>query len=116
MSQLRYWLGNRFESDRIELYQFTNSPEGEKFLTELGTVIKTHPQQNGLYAIRSALIAAADKPGDSNGWTIIEAMHHFPNEDLQINTKDLFKLQDFLSTSDNNNQAALEMFNAKPKP
>ena len=114
LSQLRYWLGNRVESNRVELYQFTNSSEGEKFLTELGTAIKTNPQQNGFYAIRSALIAAADKPNNSNGWTIIEAMYHFPTEDLQINTRDLFKLQNFWSASDDNNQAALEIFNSKP--
>jgi len=116
LSQLRYWLGNRFDSDRVELYKFANSSEGEQFLTELGTVIKTNPEQNGLYAIRSALIGAADKPNDSNGWTIIEAMYHFPTEDLQINTRDLFKLQNFWSASENNNQAALEIFNSKPQP
>lgn len=114
--QLRYWLANRFESDRVEIYQFTTSPQGEKFLKDLGTAIKTHPQHNGFYAIRSALIEAADKPNDSDGWTIIEAMYHFPTEDLQINTRDLFKLQKFWSASDNNNQAALEMFNSKNKP
>lgn len=116
LTQLRYWLGNRFESDRVELYQFTTSPEGEKFLKDLGTAIKTHPQHNGFYAIRSALIEAADKPNNSDGWTIIEAMYHFPTEDLQINTRDLFKLQKFWSASDNNNQAALEIFNSKSKP
>ena len=112
LAQLRYWLNNRFQSDRIEVHDFTNSPEGEKFLTELGTAIKTHPQHNGFYAIRSALIKAADKPNDSDGWTIIEAMTHFPSEDLQINTRDLFKLQKFWSASDDNS-TALEAFNTK---
>ena len=110
LTQLRFWLNNRFESDRIEVYRFTNSAEGEEFLTQLGTAIKTHPKQNGIYAIRSSLIEAADKPGNSDGWTIVEAMYHFPTEDLQINTRDLFKLKDFWSASDNNNQTALEAF------
>ncbi|MCC0179787.1 alpha/beta hydrolase [Waterburya agarophytonicola K14] len=113
--QLRYWLNNRFESDRVEVYRFTNTSEGEKFLTDLGTAIKTHPERNGLYAIRSALIEAADKPSSSDGWTIIEAMYHFPTEDLQINTRDLFKLQKFWSASDTKNQAALDTFNSKSK-
>ena len=110
--QMRYWLGNRFESDRVEMYRFTNAPEGEKFLQELGTVIKTHPQRNGFYALRSALIGAADLPDESDGWTVIEAMHKFPTEDLQINTRELFKLQKFWSDNQNH-QAALEMFNPR---
>lgn len=114
LAKLRYWLNNRFESDRVEVYNFTNSPEGEKFLTKLGTAIKTHPQQNGFYAIRSALIKAADKPNDSDGWTVIEAMANFPSEDLQINTRDLFKLQKFWSASDDNN-TALEAFDTNKK-
>lgn len=110
LSQLRFWLKNRFESDRVEVYRFTNSPEGEKFLLDLGTAIKTHPNHNGFHAIRSALIEAADKPGNSDGWTIIEAMYHFPTEDLQINTRDLFKLKKFWAKSDGDHQTALEMF------
>ena len=110
--QMRYWLSNRFDSDRVEMYHFTNAPEGEKFLQELGTVIKTHPQRNGFYALRSALIGAADIPDESDGWTVIEAMHNFPTEDLQINTKELFKLQKFWSANQNH-QAALKMFNPR---
>ena len=109
LAQMRYWLSNRFECDRVAMYKFTNSSEGEEFLQDLGTVIKTHPQRNGLYAIRSALIAAADEPLNSDGWTVIEAMQNFPTEDLQINTKQLFKLQKFWSDN-NSNQAALEIF------
>lgn len=110
LTQLREWLSSRFECDRVEMYKFSNSPEGEKFLTELGTAIKTHPERNGLYAIRSSLIEAADLPGESDGWTVIEAMRNFPTEDLQINTKDLFKLKENWVKSGNQNQAAMEFF------
>ncbi len=113
--QLKSWLSNRFESDRVEMYQFTNTPEGEKFLQELGTAIKTHPQRNGFYAIRSSLIEAADNPNQSDGWTVIEAMYNFPTEDLQINTKDLFELSKFWSADKQKNQAALDMFAPKAK-
>ncbi|WP_319423082.1 alpha/beta hydrolase [Pleurocapsa sp. FMAR1] len=113
--QLKYWLSNRFESDRVEMYQFTNTPEGEKFLQELGTAIKTHPQRNGFYAIRSSLIGAADNPDQSDGWTVIEAMYKFPTEDLQINTKELFELSKFWSADKQKNQAALDMFAPKAK-
>ena len=110
LEQLRYWLSSRFQSDRVSMYKFAKSPEGEQFLTELGTAIKTHPERNGLYAIRSSLIEATDKPGESDGWTIIEAMHKFPSEDLQINTKDIFKLQALWSENEQQNQAAMNVF------
>lgn len=110
LAQLRYWLNNRFECDRVAMYKFTKSPEGEEFLQDLGTVIKTHPKRNGFYAIRSALIAAADEPVNSDGWTVIEAMQNFPTEDLQINTKELFQLKTFWSDDDSSSRAALEFF------
>ncbi|MEM7592546.1 MAG: alpha/beta hydrolase [Cyanobacteria bacterium P01_A01_bin.83] len=113
LTQLRLWLNNRFESDRVDMYRFTRTPEGEKFLQELGTVIKTHPQRNGFYAIRSSLIGAADMPNDSDGWTVIEAMQNFPTEDMQINTKDLFKLKKFWSENLNSNQTVGEIFSAQ---
>lgn len=110
LTQLRQWLSSRFECDRVEMYKFTNTPEGEKFLQELGTVIKTHHKGNGFYAIRSSLIEAADIPSNSDGWTVIEAMQNFPTEDLQINTKDLFKLKKFWSENHTQHQAALDIF------
>ena len=110
LAQLHHWLNKRFESDRVEMYRFSNSPEGEKFLQDLGTVIKTHPQRNGFYAIRSALIAATDEPANSDGWTVIEAMQNFPTDDLQIDTKKLFKLQKYWSDEQNSDRAALEIF------
>lgn len=110
LTQLRYWLNNRFKSDRVEMYKFTNTPAGEKFLQELGTVIKTHPQRNGFHAIRSSLIEAADMPDNSDGWTVIEAMQKFPTEDLQINTKDLFKLQKFWAENPGDRQTSWKVF------
>ena len=110
LAQLQHWLNKRFECDRVEMHRFTHTPEGEKFLQDLGTVIKTHPQRNGFYAIRSALIAATDEPTNSDGWTAIEAMQNFPTEDLQIDTKKLFKLQKFWSDEQNSDRAALEIF------
>lgn len=115
LAKLRYWLKYRFDSDRVELYKYTNTSAGEKFLQELGTAIKTHPQRNGFYAIRSALIEAADIPDNSDGWTILEAMHRFPTDDLQINTRELFKLQKFWSKSEGNNKPDLSVLGAKNK-
>ena len=110
LDNLGYWLNSRFECDRVTMYRFANTPEGKQFFHDLGTVIKTHPKRNGFMAIRSALIEAADVPSKSDGWTILEAMYNFPTEDLQINTRDLSKLQKFWSENPQHNQAALEIF------
>ena len=114
--QLRYWLNNRFTCDRVAINQFADTLAGEEFLQQLGTVIKTHPKRNGFYAVRSALIEAADLPNNSDGWTVIEAMQNFPTEDLQIDTKDLFKLQQFWSDNQNSYRAAVKVFAPQPKP
>ncbi|MGF1591248.1 MAG: alpha/beta hydrolase [Pleurocapsa sp.] len=114
--QLRYWLNNRFECDRVAIHQFSHTPEGKQFLQQLGSVIKTHPQHNGFYAVRSALLKAADLPNDSDGWTVIEAMQQFPTEDLQIDTKDLFDLQQFWSDDQSSYRAAVKIFAPQAKP
>ncbi|MEO1671306.1 MAG: alpha/beta hydrolase [Cyanobacteria bacterium J06631_2] len=113
LEELGYWLNSRFECDRVTMYRFTKTTEGEKFLQDLGTVIKTHPQKNGFLAIRSALIETADAPAESDGWTVLEAMYNFPTEDLQINTRDLFKLQKTWSANPQQNEAAMEIFALK---
>ena len=115
LEKLGYWLNSRFECDRVEMYKFSKTVEGDEFFKDLGTVIKTHPQRNGYLAIRSALIEAADVPQESDGWTVLEAMHNFPTEDLRINTKDLFKLQKSWSKNPERNRAALEMFTVREK-
>lgn len=110
LTELKYWLNSRFECDRVEMYKFAHTTEGQAFLQDLGTVIKTHPKRNGFMAIRAALIETADLPNESDGWTVLEAMYNFPTEDLQINTGDLFKLQKNWSKNPQKNQAALEIF------
>jgi hypothetical protein len=90
--KLRDWLQKRFEIDQVSLSHFLNAPKGESLLAELGEAIGTHSERNGFYALRAALVEAADNP---DGWTIIDAMHSFPTENIQINTSKLFKLQKF---------------------
>ncbi len=94
--QLRDWLQKRFNSNHVKLSRFTNTPQGEKLLKELGQVVQTHSERNGFYALRSALVEAAAQP---EGWTIIDAIRQFPTDSLQINTKDLFQLKDFWQKS-----------------
>jgi hypothetical protein len=101
LAKLRYWLQKNFASDRVEMYHYTKSPQGEEFLQELGSVVTTHSDRNGFYAIRSALVEAAA----TEGWTVIDVMQQFPTENLQIDTQGLFKFKKFWQESDTAFQA-----------
>lgn len=95
--QLRHWLQKDFDRDLVGLHEYTHSPQGEKLLHNLGTVVTTHSEGNGFYAIRAALIEAASQSED---WTILDVIQQFPTENMQINTKELFKLKTFWQESD----------------
>ena len=94
LTQLRHWLQKRFYSNQIELYHYTRTPEGEQLLQQLGTVFKTHSARNGFYALRASLLKASS---NDQGWTILDVIHQFPTEQIQINTEDLFKIPKFWS-------------------
>ncbi len=94
--QLRHWLQKDFDRDVVGIHKYTHSPQGEELLQEIGSVVSTHSQRNGFYALRGALIQAAAK---SNDWTILDVIQQFPTENMQINTKQLFKLKSFWQES-----------------
>lgn len=94
--QLRHWLQKDFDRDLVGLHEYTHSPQGEELLQNLGTVVTTHSERNGFYAIRAALIEAASQSED---WTILDVIQKFPTENMQINTKELFKLKTFWQES-----------------
>jgi hypothetical protein len=95
--QLRHWLQKDFERDVIGIRDYTHSPQGEELLQEIGNVVTTHSERNGFYALRSALIQAAANTED---WTILDVIQQFPNEHMQINTQELFKLKSFWDETD----------------
>lgn len=96
--QLRHWLQKKFYRDRVTIYRYTKSNEGKEILKEIGSVVSTHSQRNGFYPLRAAVIQAA---GEGESWTILDVIDNFPTENLQINTKELFKLQKFWDESKN---------------
>ena len=74
LERFREALQKKFDVSPTTISRLTKMPMGEDFLEQLGTAIYTHPERNGLYAIRSALILAA---ADSEGLTAINVMRHF---------------------------------------
>lgn len=89
LAQLRGLLQQQYEISPTIIYRLTNTPLGERFLRQLGEVVYTHPERNGIYAIRAAMILAASDP---EGLTAIDLMRKFPTEEIQLNTKLIFSL------------------------
>jgi hypothetical protein len=97
--QLRHWLQKDFERDVISIRDYTHSSQGEELLQEIGTVVTTHSERNGFYALRAALIEAAANT-KTDDWTILDVIQQFPTEHMQINTQELFKLKSFWEETD----------------
>lgn len=89
LRNFRQILQTNFSVDPVTVYRLTNMPMGEDFLRRLGNIIYTHPERNGLYAIRSALILAAAEP---NGLSAINFLRHFPSAEMQLNTNLILSL------------------------
>ncbi|MEM7771733.1 MAG: alpha/beta fold hydrolase [Cyanobacteria bacterium P01_A01_bin.37] len=81
LEQIRQLLKQPINTNVVEASQLTYSPLGEDFLRRLGTIIQTEAGQNGLYAMRSAIILAADEP---DGLTLLNVLRYFPTEGIRI--------------------------------
>lgn len=84
LDKFRQVLQTSISDDPVEVYRITNNSMGKDALRRLGKVVYTHPERNGLYPIRSALISAAAEP---DGLTPINFLRHFPTEEIQLNTQ-----------------------------
>lgn len=89
LQNFRQVLQTNFGVDPVTVYRLTNMSMGEDFLTRLGNLVYTHPEQNGMYAIRSALILSAAEP---EGLNVINFLRHFPTKEIQLNTNLIFAL------------------------
>ena len=89
LAQFREALQQKFDFDPSVIYKLTNAPIGEKFLRQLGEVVSTHPERNGIYAIRAAVLLAAT---DSEGLTAINVMRKFPTQKIRVDTNLVFSL------------------------
>lgn len=65
----------------VAVAQTFYDPMGEQSLRFLGNVIQTGGRQNGLYALRAALIQSADQP---NGFTILDMLRNFPTDEVLL--------------------------------
>ncbi|MEO1147234.1 MAG: alpha/beta hydrolase [Cyanobacteria bacterium J06638_22] len=95
---LRVLLQTPIELDATVVAKLTYSSLGENFLQRLGKIIRTEAGQNGFYAMRAALILAADAPEDL---TLLSILQHVPVESIRIDMEATIALvRDFLAQQD----------------
>lgn len=88
--ELQGLLQQKFGFNAVAVSQMTYTAIGEEVLKRLGYLVQTQKRQNGFYALRSALILAADDP---EGLTLVNIMRYFPSEGIRINTGIIFELK-----------------------
>lgn len=80
-AEFREVLTTRHQLSPIAVSQTLYAPLGETSLRYIGYLIQTGKRQNGLYALRSALIQAAQEP---EGFTMLDVLRHYPTQGMRI--------------------------------
>lgn len=80
-NEFRTALNTRYQISPVVVSQIFYEPMGEKALSYVGSLIQTGKRQNGLHALRSALILAAAQP---EGFTLIDVLRQFPTQGMRI--------------------------------
>jgi len=81
LTQLRQGLLTPIPLNSIEVSQFLYTSIGERLLDRLGQIIQMDSRQSGFFAIRAALILAAD----SQNFTLLNILRKFPSKQIEIN-------------------------------
>ena len=81
IAELQLFLNLEFNISAVMMSQLTYSSVGEHLLQRTGEVIQTDSFLNSFHALRAALLFAAE----DNHLTVMDVIHHFPQETIQIN-------------------------------
>jgi len=95
LDELQVLLNQKFDLSTVAVSQMTYTAIGEAVLRRLGHLIQTQKRQNGFYALRAALILAADDP---EGLTLVNILRYFPSEGMRVDTGIIFQLQKLIVT------------------
>lgn len=74
-------LTTRHQLNPVAVSQTFYAPLGETSLRYIGNLIQTGKRQNGLYALRAALVQAAEEP---EGFTMLDVLRHYPTRGMRI--------------------------------
>ena len=86
LTELRETLRKRHKINGVKFSRLLKTPLMEDLLKSMGEIFSTHPNHNGFYAIRGALISAAINQPEE-GWTALDIMKAFPTEGISIDTE-----------------------------
>lgn len=97
LNQFRQLLQRKFKVNSTTVSRLFYTPIAESLLQRMGTVIETNSGLNGFYAMRSAMILAADEQSP-DGFTIIDVLRHYPTQDIRIDLETALKLRSEIET------------------
>lgn len=92
----------------VEVSQFLYTSIGEELLERLSVLIQTEDPQSGFYAIRAALILAADEP---EGLTLLNVLRQFPLEEIEIDLNRSLEIAAALETFINQTNEVIAQIN-----
>jgi predicted dienelactone hydrolase len=101
----RQLLLTRLQLNAVQVSQFFYTPQGENLLERLGDVIRSNSTQTGFFAIRAALILAAD---DSQGLTLLNVLQKFPTREIRIDLARGLQMADEIDQLVSQTQQAVE--------
>lgn len=83
-NEFRTVLQTSYRISPVIVSQSFYEPMAERALGYVGNLIQTGQRQNGLYALRSALILAAAQP---EGFTLIDVLRQFPTDGMRVDLR-----------------------------
>lgn len=104
LEQLRVALTAEAEISEVAIAQFFYTPQGEALLRRLGELIQTEAGNSGFYALRAALILAANS---EDGLTLLNVLRYFPTEGIQVNIGQALEIANTLRQLVNQTDAAV---------
>lgn len=107
---LRNILLAKADVDAIAVSQFFYSTQGEAILEVAGKLVQTPSRLSGFYALRSALILAANDP---EGLTPLNIIKRFPTSEIFFNSEFAFELLRKVSQSARQTQKAIAAIEAQ---
>lgn len=105
-SQLRSLLLAKVDLSALTVAQFLYTPEGERLLSQIGTMIQTDANLSGVYGLRAAMIQAADEP---EGLTLLNVIEQFPLSDIRVDLDPALQLSQALETLIRQSQTAIDL-------
>ncbi|MGF1512789.1 MAG: alpha/beta hydrolase [Elainellaceae cyanobacterium] len=93
--------------DLVTVDNLASSPLGRDVISNVGKVVRVHPEVNGFYGLRAAILGAAAAAGP-DGWTMLDVLRQFPSDSIDVSLGDLLALRQTLTVYLDYNQAVVE--------